>query len=303
MMSALKQMRTNKALRNREIAGYLFAMPAILGFLVYCITPILLSLRYSLSDFSVFKKEIEFIGLANYRRLFSGTDPLFWKSIQATVLYVVLNVPFTMVVSYILALLLNKNIKGRGFLRGVFYMPSIVPAVAACMIWQYLVNYDMGIFNGILKSLGLPKLKFLTSTTTVIPTLVMTNLWNCGGPMVIYLASLQNIPRHYYESIEVDGGNGWHKLRYITIPLSTPIIFYNTLMCTISSFQEFTKAYILTDGGPDNSSRFICYYIYTEAFQNARMANACALGWVLFLMTGAFSIMYFRMQNKWVNYV
>lgn len=303
MMTAIKQLRNNKILRKREIAGYLFAMPAILGYLVYCITPILLSLWYSLSDFSVFKQNVDFIGFSNYIRLFTGKDPLFWKSIKATVLYVLLNVPFTMVISYILALLLNKDIKGRGMLRGVFYMPSIVPAVAACMIWQYLVNYDMGIFNGILKSLKLPKMLFLTSPKTVIPTLVLTNLWNCGGPMVIYLASLQNIPKQYYESIDVDGGNGWHKLRYITIPLSTPIIFYNTLMCTISSFQEFTKAYILTDGGPDNSSQFICYYIYTEAFQNANMANACALGWVLFLMTGVFSIMYFKMQDKWVNYV
>lgn len=292
----------NPMYRKRQIAGYLFAMPAILGFLVYVITPMILSFYYSLTDFSVFKEEISFLGLENYIKLFNGTDPFFYKSLKATFYFVILNVPVTIIFAFFLAMLLNRNIKGRALFRGIFYMPSIVPVVASCMIWQYLFNPDLGLANSILKAVGIPKQLWLYSEKTVIPTLVLTNLWNCGTTMVIFLAGLQNIPKHYYEAVEVDGGNSIHKLFYITVPMMTPVLFYNAIMCAISSFQAFDKAYILTGGGPNNASLFFSYLIYREAFANANMSVACALGWVLFMITGVCSILLFATSGKWVYY-
>lgn len=292
----------NPMYRKRQIAGYLFAMPAILGFLVYVITPMILSFYYSLTDFSVFKEEISFLGLENYIKLFNGTDPFFYKSLKATFYFVILNVPVTIIFAFFLAMLLNQNIKGRALFRGIFYMPSIVPVVASCMIWQYLFNPDLGLANSILKAMGISKQMWLYSEKTVIPTLVLTNLWNCGSSMVIFLAGLQNIPRHYYEAVEVDGGNRVHKLFYITVPMMTPVLFYNAIMCAISSFQAFDKAYILTEGGPNNASLFFSYLIYREAFANANMSVACALGWVLFMITGVCSILLFATSGKWVYY-
>ncbi len=292
----------NPMWRNRQIAGYLFAMPAILGFLIYVITPMILSFYYSLTDFSVFKEEISFLGFENYIKLFNGTDPFFYKSLKATLYFVILNVPVTIIFAFFLAMLLNQNIKGRALFRGIFYMPSIVPVVASCMIWQYLLNPDLGLANSILKAMGFEKQLWLYSEKTVIPTLVLTNLWNCGSTMVIFLAGLQNIPRHYYEAVEVDGGNRIHKLFYITIPMMTPVLFYNAIMCAISSFQAFDKAYILTEGGPNNASLFFSYLIYREAFANANMSVACALGWVLFVITGVCSILLFTTSGKWVYY-
>lgn len=292
----------NPMYRKRQIAGYLFAMPAILGFLVYVITPMILSFYYSLTDFSVFKEEISFLGLENYIKLFNGTDPFFYKSLKATFYFVILNVPVTIIFAFFLAMLLNRNIKGRALFRGIFYMPSIVPVVASCMIWQYLFNPDLGLANSILKAVGIPKQLWLYSEKTVIPTLVLTNLWNCGSTMVIFLAGIQNIPKHYYEAVEVDGGNSIHKLFYITVPMMTPVLFYNAIMCAISSFQAFDKAYILTEGGPNNASLFFSYLIYREAFANANMSVACALGWVLFMITGVCSILLFATSGKWVYY-
>lgn len=292
----------NPMYRKRQIAGYLFAMPAILGFLVYVITPMILSFYYSLTNFSVFKEEISFLGLENYIKLFNGTDPFFYKSLKATFYFVILNVPVTIIFAFFLAMLLNRNIKGRALFRGIFYMPSIVPVVASCMIWQYLFNPDLGLANSILKAVGIPKQLWLYSEGSVIPTLVLTNLWNCGSTMVIFLAGLQNIPKHYYEAVEVDGGNSIHKLFYITVPMMTPVLFYNAIMCAISSFQAFDKAYILTEGGPNNASLFFSYLIYREAFANANMSVACALGWVLFVITGVCSILLFATSGKWVYY-
>ncbi len=292
----------NPMYRKRQIAGYLFAMPAILGFLVYVITPMILSFYYSLTNFSVFKEEISFLGLENYIKLFNGTDPFFYKSLKATFYFVILNVPVTIIFAFFLAMLLNRNIKGRALFRGIFYMPSIVPVVASCMIWQYLFNPDLGLANSILKAVGIPKQLWLYSEGSVIPTLVLTNLWNCGSTMVIFLAGLQNIPKHYYEAVEVDGGNSIHKLFYITVPMMTPVLFYNAIMCAISSFQAFDKAYILTEGGPNNASLFFSYLIYREAFANANTSVACALGWVLFVITGVCSILLFATSGKWVYY-
>ena len=259
------------------------------------------SLVLSFTSYSGFNMP-KFIGLANFKKMFSGSDAFFYKSILATGYYTLLNVPASIIFSFGLSLLLNAKIKGRGFFRSVFYLPTIVPVVASSMIWLWILNPTNGILNQILSIMHLPTGQWLYSETTVIPTIVLIGLWSTGSTMLIFLAGLQGIPQSYYEAIEIDGGNYFHKIVNVTLPLMTPTIFFNTIMAIIGSFQIFTQAYILTQGGPNNSSLFFAYLIYREAFQNANMGYASALAWVLFIIIFIFSFTVLKTQNKWVYY-
>ncbi len=289
--------RSNK--RN-VLYGLLFAGPAIVGFLLFIAGPMAASLALSLTDYTVFNTP-SFIGLDNYSRMFSGADPFFYKSIGATFLYVCLAVPAFICFSFMIALLLNAKIRGLGLFRTIFYLPSIVPVVASAMIWMWIYNPDLGLLNHMLSAIGLPTSLWIYSETMVIPSIVMMGLWGTGGTMVIFLAGLKGIPEHYYEALEIDGGNALHKFAFITIPMMTPTIFFNLVMGFIGAFQVFTEAYILTNGGPNNASLFYVFYIWREAFQNANMGYASALAWVLFLIILTCTALVFR-TSKWVYY-
>lgn len=288
--------------RHREtIAGIMFTMPAIAGFLTLTLIPMLASLFFSFTNYGIFSAP-KFVGFQNYIDMFSGTDTFFYKALKATAYFTLLNVPASIVFSFAIALLLNSDIKFRALLRTVYYIPTIVPAVAGAMIWLWILNPDFGLVNSLLSSLGLPTGLWLFSEKTVIPTIVLIGLWSTGGTMVIFLAGLQGIPRQYYEAIDVDGGNSFHKLTRITLPLMTPTIFFNTLMAIIGSFQVFTQAYIMTSGGPNDASLFYVFYLFREAFQRAQMGYASALAWVLFLIIMVFSVIVMKTQNSWVYY-
>jgi len=284
-----------------QVNGLLFAMPAILGFLIFVFGPMIASLIYSLTDYSVFSDNTSFVGLNNYINMFSGEDPFFYKSISVTFYYVFLSVPLGIIFAFLLAILLNTDIKGKAIFRTIFYLPSIVPVVASAMIWLWLFNPDLGLINNMLTSVGLPTSLWLFSEGTVIPSIVIMGLWGVGGNMIIFLAGLNGIPDHYYEAIEVDGGNTLHKFWHITIPMMTPTIFFTTVMGFISGFQVFTEAYILTGGGPNNSSLFYVFYIWREAFSNSNMGYASALAWVLFIIIMFFTAFIFK-SSKWVYY-
>lgn len=286
--------------RHSLMYGLLFAAPAILGFLIFIFGPMIASLMISLTDYTVFNKP-SFIGFDNYVRMFSGEDPFFYKSLKATFLYVLLAVPMFMSFSFLLAMLLNARIKGLALFRTIFYLPSIVPVVASAMIWMWLYNPDLGLINNVLSSLGLPTSLWLFSETMVIPSIVLMGMWGTGGTMVIFLAGLKGIPEHYYEAAEIDGGSVWHKFIHITIPMMTPTIFFNAVMGLIGTFQVFTEAYILTDGGPNNSSLFYVFLIWREAFRNSNMGYASALAWVLFVIIMIFTVIIFK-SSKWVYY-
>ncbi len=286
---------------RNEIAGWLFSMPAILGFLVYVIGPMIASLFFSMTDYSVFNPKITFLGLENYQILLSNKDPFFYKSLVITFYYVILNTPCCIAFSFAIAMLLNNELKFRAIFRSIFYLPSVVPSVAVCVVWLWLMNPDVGLLNQILETIGLPKSMWLFSEKTVIPSLVFTNLWGTGSTMVIFLAGLQNIPNQYYEALDIDGGNWWHKLTYVTIPMMTPTIFFNTIMSIINGFQAFDKAYILTEGGPNNGSLFYVYLLWREAFRNFRFGHASALAWILFLIILLFTVIIFK-YSGWVYY-
>ena len=293
--------RNKKARSKEQFFGILFALPAILGFLIFVLGPMIASLIYSFTDYALFNKP-KFIGLQNYKDLFSGTDPFFYKSLLVTFYYVLLNVPASIIFAFFIALLLNNEIKGRPIFRAIFYLPSIVPAVASAIIWMWLLNPDLGLVNNILSSLHLPTSQWLFAEESVIPSVVLTGLWTTGGTMVIFLAGLSGIPNVYYEAVDIDGGNSFHKFFNITLPMVSSTIFFNTIMAIIGSFQVFTQAYILTQGGPNNASLFYVFLLWREGFKNTRMGYASALAWVLFIIILLFTVLIFKSSNSLVYY-
>lgn len=306
MAQAQTQELAAKRMRNRKMrdqaAGWLFAAPAIIGFVVLTLLPMIFSLYWSMTDFNVFRSVTNFIGLDNYRNMFGSSELYFKDALKATGYYSILNVPASILFSFSVALMLSSSIRGRGIFRSIFYLPSIIPAVASCMVWVWLLNQQYGLINTVLKAVGITPPGWIWDKKTVIPTLVMINLWSTGGTMVIFLAGIMSIPKVYYEALVMDGGNAFHKLIYITVPMVTPTIFFNSIMAIIGSLQVFTQGYIMTEGGPGNSSLFYVYYIYREGFQNANMGYACALAWLLFLVILVLTMIVLKTQNKWVYY-
>lgn len=289
-------------MRKGLFYGLLFTSPAILGFLIFTLGPMIASLVLSMTDYNVFKEGTAFVGFDNYVRLFSGEDDLFYQSLGATFYFVLLRVPAVILISFAVALLLNMNVKGRALFRTIIYLPSIVPAVASAMIWMWLLNPDLGLINTALEWLHLPTGNWLYDESSVIPSVVLTTLWGIGGTVIIFLAGLSGIPKTYYEAIDVDGGGWYSKLRHITIPMVTPTLFFNTVMTIIGSFQVFNEAYILTDGGPNNKSLFYVFYLWRTGFRDTEMGYASALAWVLFVIILFFTYIVFRSSKSWVYY-
>ncbi|WP_240472959.1 carbohydrate ABC transporter permease [Paenibacillus sanguinis] len=284
-----------------ELSGWLFASPAILGLLIFTLGPMVYSLYMSFTDYTG-SNSPTFIGLDNYKRMFSGEDQYFYKSLGVTFYFVILSVPSGIIYSFLLAILLNQNIKGKAIFRTIFYLPSIVPVIAISFIWLWLLNPDLGLANELLRSLGLPGSQWIFGEKSVVPSLALMNLWTTGGTMIIFLAGLQDIPRSLYEAIEMDGGTRLAKLRHITIPLMTPTIFFNLIMGIINGFQVFSQAYVMTNGGPNNASLFYVFYLYREAFQFSRMGSASAIAWVLFVIIMVLTYIVFKTSNRWVYY-
>ncbi|MNO44152.1 L-arabinose transport system permease protein AraP [compost metagenome] len=286
---------------RKNITGYLFAAPAILGFLIFTIGPMIASLAMSFTDYSV-TGGADYVGLSNFTNLFSGTDPYFYKSLWVTFYYVLLSVPMQIVYAFLLAILLNQNVRGLSVWRTIFYLPSIVPAVALSLIWLWILDPDLGLANELLRMTGLPTSQWIFAEETVIPTLAAMSMWTTGGTTIIFLASLKNISKQMYEAVEIDGGNAWQKFRHITLPSMTPIIFYNLVMTLIGSFQVFSQAYIMTEGGPNNASMFYVFYLYREAFQFSRLGSSSAIAWVLFIIIMVATTLIFKSSRSWVYY-
>lgn len=281
--------------------GWLFAAPAVLGMLLFTLGPMAASLGYSFTDYNISGKW-SFIGLGNYRNMFSGTDPYFYKALGVTAQYVLLSVPMKIAYAFLLAILLNQPVRGKSVFRTIFYLPTIVPAVALSMIWMWLLNPEFGLINELLRAVGLPTSQWIYDKRTVIPTLAMMSVWTTGGITVVFLAGLQDIPAPLYEAMALDGGGALAKFRHITVPMMTPTIFFNLCTTLIGAFQVFSEAYIMTNGGPDNASLFYVFYLYREAFTFGRMGSACAIAWVLFVLILIVTVVIFKTSDKWVFY-
>ncbi|UJF35472.1 carbohydrate ABC transporter permease [Paenibacillus hexagrammi] len=300
-LSRHKSANVRKKRPKDLVYGLLFASPVLLGYLIFVIIPIFVTIFLSFTKYNVGKPP-EFIGLDNYKNLFSGADPFFYPAVKATVYYVGVSVPLGIILSFFAAILLNQNIRGRTIFRSIFYLPVIIPLAASSMVWLWLLQPDFGIVNYALQTLHLPTSKWLGETASVIPTLILFSFWTLGNTIVIFLAGLQGIPSHLYEAIEIDGGNSFHKLIYVTIPMSSPIIFFNTVIAFINGFQTFVQPAVMTQGGPSNASLLYVLYLFNEGFKFSRMGSASSISVLLFLVVIVFTVVLFAFSKSLVYY-
>ncbi|MBI1282668.1 MAG: ABC transporter permease subunit [Anaerolineaceae bacterium] len=291
--------RTLTSSQRRNLTGYLFIMPFILGFLFWFLAPALVALYLTFQKYNLISAP-QYIGLKNIEDLFK--DPLLLLSLKATFLYTVLSVPLGLLLAFFLATLINRQFRGIAIFRTIYYLPSIVPAVANALLWAWMFNTEFGLINVFIRALGGQKVAWLQSTSWAIPAFVILSLWGTGSAMIIFLAGLQGIPDIYYEAAEIDGAGRWTKLRHITLPLMSPIIFFNLLLGIINTFQVFTIGYLVTNGGPENSTLFLVLYIYRTAFQSQKMGYAAALSWVLFIILTIMSFITFKYLGSRVYY-
>lgn len=283
-----------------NLVAYLCITPALIGLFALTIIPIFGVIAMSLTEWTGLKSP-SFIGIQNYINIFKN-DLFFKKSVIDTIYFALGAVIGGMVYSFIIAIMLNKKIPARGFWRSIFFIPYIIPVVAVNVVWSWLYDANFGAFNYILSLLGLNKSLWLQSENMVIPSLILMTIWGSGSLIVIFLAGLQGVPKSYLEAVEIDGGNAWHKFRYITFPMMTPIIFFNFLISIIGNLQIFIPAFSITHGGPNNASLFIVYLIYREGFMRNNMGYACALSLIFFVFIALLTGIIFKTSNKWLYY-
>jgi multiple sugar transport system permease protein len=292
---------TVMSLRQREaLWAYVFISPWLIGFIIFTLGPMIASLTLSLTDYQIVNAPA-FVGLENYIKIFSA-DPKFWHSLKVTVTYAILAIPINLIFGFGLAFLLNQKVPGLAFWRTTFYMPSVIAGVAVALLWGLIFNPRYGILNWALGLIGIHGPGWLTSPDWALPALILMSLWSVGGGMIIYLAGLQSIPTTLYEASELDGANSWQKLFRITLPLMSPVIFFNLVIGIIGTFQYFTEAYVLTNGGPAESTLFYNLYLYRNAFKYLNMGYASALAWILFLIVLLLTLLVFRSSALWVYY-
>jgi multiple sugar transport system permease protein len=280
--------------------GYAFISPWLAGFLIFTAIPFLVSIYLSFTRYDIVSSPV-WVGFANYRKLFTE-DPLFWKSLGITFKYAMVAVPVGIVAGVALALLLNLEIGGISIYRTVFYIPSIVPVVATSVVFVWILNPQIGLVNGILRYFGVVGPAWLQDTKWAFWSLVFMSLWGVGGSMIIYLAGLKDIPATLYEAAIIDGAGPWQRTRHVTLPMITPVIFFNLIMGVIGSFQYFTQAFIMTQGGPEDSTHFYALYLFNRAWRYLDMGYASAMAWILFVIVMVFTILIFRTHKRWVHY-
>jgi multiple sugar transport system permease protein len=285
--------------RQNLVSGLLFCSPWLIGFSVFLAYPILASLYYSLTEFSVLQ-EPAFMGPGNYRELMA--DGVFWKSLGNTFIYAMFALPLGMIVALSIAMLLNTDVKGMAVYRTIYFLPSLVPTVATAILWLWIFNGQYGVLNYGLSHIGVQGPNWLTDPKWVKGALVLLSVWGVGNAVVIYLAGLQDVPVHLYEAADLDGAHWLQKIRHVTLPMLSPVILFNLIIGIIASFQVFTNAFLLTNGGPQNATLFTVLYIYRLGFEQANMGAASALAWLLFLIILVFSLIQLRLSRSWVYY-
>jgi multiple sugar transport system permease protein len=295
----LERLWPRTAKGKKAVVGYLFILPFILGFFVWFFVPALVAIWLTFFDWNMIRDPV-YIGLENFREIFR--DKLFIQSLKVTAHFTLGSVPVSLVAGFLIALLLNTKVRGIAAFRTMFYIPSIVPVVANVVLWNFVFNTDFGLANALLRALGLPKIMWLQDPEWVMPALIIMSLWGLGGSVVIYLAGLQGIPETLYEAAEIDGAGRWAKLRHVTIPLISPVMFFNLIMGIIGSFQVFAAGFLMTNGGPQNATLFYVLYTYRTGIQYFDMGYAAVLAWILFLIILGLTLLVFRYAGRLVYY-
>jgi multiple sugar transport system permease protein len=298
--SSIRRAPRRKARRNFE--AYLFLLPWFGGLVVLTAGPLVASLYLSFTNFDLLQAP-QWTGLSNYVELFSS-DPRYIKALKITFAYVLIGVPLNLVFALIIAILMNQKVSGLGVFRAIYYLPSLLGgSVAVAVMWRQLFGTN-GAVNQFLALFGMQATNWISTPRYALYTLILLHVWQFGSAMIIFLAGLQQIPRELYEAAEIDGANEFQKFRSVTVPLLTPVIFFNLVLGIINSFQAFTSAYIVSggSGGPADSTLFYTLYLYQEGFTSFRMGYASAMGWVLLLIIAAFTALNFLASRRWVFY-
>ena len=290
--------------QREEVIAYVLISPWIIGFLLFMLGPMLASLGLSLFKTNMFSSQ--FVGLKNYATLFSTdqTRSLFWKSLYNTAYYVFFSIPLTIGVGFCIALLLNQNLQGQSTYRVIYYLPSIIPNVAASMVWLYLFQPEFGVINWLLSLVGIEGLRWLLDPKTAKLVFVIMSVWGSGSNMLVFLAGLQGIPTELYEAVTIDGAGRWRRFLNITLPMISPTLFFVLVTQIIWSFQVFSNVYVMTgsEGGPANSTLMYVLHLYLVAFRQYRLGYASALAWVFFIILMLLTLLVFRSSSAWVYY-
>lgn len=296
--------RPNQRRRERRetLAGYGFLIPWLIGFVGLTVGPMAYSLYLSFTRYNIFTAP-QWIGLDNYVRMFTD-DPAFVQSAQITLIYVLIGTPITLAAALGVAMLLNFRDRGAGFFRSSFYAPSLIGgSVSVAIVWRAMFSEE-GPVNSILSSVGIDLGGWVGNPSLVLPMMILLSIWQFGATMVIFLAGLKQIPKELYEAAEMDGAGPWHRFRAVTLPMLSPVIFFNLLLGLIGAFQVFASAYIISNGsgGPAGMTNFITLYLYKRGFSDGQMGYAAAIAWVLLIVVAVIAFILFRTQRSWVHY-
>jgi len=285
-----------------EKTGYLFILPWFIGLLIFTIGPMIFSFILSFSKWDIITGvgSIQYVGLENFVNIFH--DELFYQSLKVTFIFALVSVPLYQIIAILVAMLLNMRTRGMKFFRLIFFMPSVIPAVAVSMMWLMILNPEYGILNRALNLFGIIGPAWLQDPKYALSALMVMGIWGIGNTIIIYLSGLQGVPEDLYEAAELDGAGIVKSFLNITVPMISPTIFFNLIMGIIGGFQYFTQAFVMTKGGPLNSTLFYNLFLYNKAFVDYEMGYASALSWILFGIIMVFTLIVIRSSSAWVYY-
>ncbi|WP_434400344.1 sugar ABC transporter permease [Planococcus sp. 11815] len=289
--------------RKETMYGYIFVMPWIIGFLAFTAGPLLFSLFASFTNYNI-TSQMDFVGAENYQGLFTE-DGLFWTSLWNTLYYVLFSVPLTTMGAIFLSALLNQDVPGIRVFRTLYYLPAVLSGVGVYLLWMQLLDPGTGMINLILGWVGIDGPNWLFDPAWTKPSLIFMKLWSVGGAMLLYLASMQGVSKTLYEAAEIDGANTFRQFFHITLPMITPVIFFDVVTSLIGGFQIFQEAYVMSsngEGGPANSLLFYNLYMWRQAFENFNMGYAMAMSWILFIIVFILTMINLKLAPRWVHY-
>lgn len=297
----IRQPRFLKGYRVQEAAwAYLFLAPFFIGLLAFILGPVVAALAISFTEWDLIGSP-SWVGITNYRDL--AADPLFWTALKNTIYFTVVSVPVTLALALASAGLMNRKLRGVNLLRAVYFFPVTASIVAVSLLWAWMYTPEYGILNYTLSQVGLPKLNWLVNPRLAMLSVILMSVWrSLGFNIVVFLAGLQSVSKELYEAAELDGANEWNRFWQITVPMLTPTIFFAAVMALIASFQVFEQTFIMTQGGPGNSTLTLVYYIFQNGFTWLRMGYASAISFVLFAILLAITVVQVRLQTRWVHY-
>ncbi|MET1005906.1 MAG: sugar ABC transporter permease [Propionibacteriaceae bacterium] len=284
--------------RRQALWCYVFIAPAVLGLILFSLGPMIASLWLSLTSYDMLSAPV-WVGAQNYQELFA--DPIFRKSLSVTLIYGFVSVPATMIFALILAIMLNAKLPALKFFRSAYYLPSVISGVAVAMLWKWMFNGEYGLINAALAKIGIDGPSWLTDEHWALRALIFMSLWGFGGTMLIYLAGLQGVPKELYEAAQVDGASTIRQHLHITVPMLSSVTLFNLIMGIISSLQVFAEPFVLTQGGPNNSTLLLSVYLYQNAFQYLKMGYASAIAWTAFAIILVLTALVFRSMPMWVH--